>query len=67
MALYAIDPFGVDDARTHDAADFLLERADHRALGTGMVVVINSRPDARSLLDRGRHAAFKLIVVIGVE
>jgi hypothetical protein len=33
VAAHAIDPFGVDDARAHDAGDFLLQRAHARALG----------------------------------
>ena len=57
-----------EDVSSHIfSADFLLERADHRALGAGMVIVIDAGACARGLLDRSGHATLELVVVIGVE
>ncbi len=60
-------PFRVDDARADDAADLVLERADHRPLGPGVVVVVDDRRPAGQVLDRRRGAALELVVVVRVE
>ena len=67
MALDAGDPFRVHDARSHDARNLVLERADDGALGTRMVIVIDQGPLAARFLDRGGHAAFELVIVVGIE
>ncbi len=67
MALHAVDPLRVDNAGAHDAAHFLLQRADDGALGPRVVVVIDARAGARGLLDRRRHAALELVVIVRVK
>ena len=52
----AREPFRVDDAGADDAADLLVERADHRTLGPGMVVVVDRAGCALQVLDRSRGA-----------
>ena len=67
MAHDAFDPFRIDHAGPHDAADLFLEAPDDRFFRSGMVVVVDFRASTRHVLDRRRHAAFELVVVVAVE
>ena len=60
-------PFGVDDARPHDAADFLIQGADHRALNARVVVVVDGGGFALQVFHRRRDAALELVVVVGIQ
>ena len=67
VALDAFQPLGVDGPRPHHARDLFAQRADARRTGHAEVTVVQGGIVAAQVLDRDRHAALKLVVVVRIQ